>query len=275
MFSNFDHSIVTMRRLLLIIFFASTFVPLFGQGEGSNLMLIEGRIVDERHDPVSYVNVFIAGRLTGAVGDYDGNYRIAAFPGDTITFSAVSFRKTSFITPGNLGETAYRLDVILQSDTVGLKEVVIYPWPSSMGQLRKEFLEVEVEDPLANLNLQLPSMKDITAMNRTPGEPGQVGIYSGSGPISILYDQFSKEAKSRRLYAEVVRKESADRRYNRAVVMKITGLKKEEEISAFMKFCPLDDKFVLRSTDYDLFLAIRNCYEEFAQLQMPNDSIPD
>jgi hypothetical protein len=262
-----------MRQVLLISIFAIVFQSAFSQAEYKSLLAIEGQITDERSQPVSYVNVFIKSRVTGAVSDYYGNYSIAALPGDTLTFSAVSYRKTSFIVPSDLSSAGYRLDVRLEQDTVGLEEIVIYPWPASYKQFKEDFLELEVGDPLANLNLQLPSMKDISAMSKTPGEPGQIGIYSGSGPVSILYDQFSKEAKSRKLYAEVVRKESSEKRYNRAVVMKITGLKKEEEISAFMKFCPIDTKFVLQSSDYDLYLAIRNCFAEFARLEIPTDSI--
>jgi hypothetical protein len=262
-----------MRRVILLLILVTSVKSVFSQAEHKSLLLIEGQIVDERALPISYVNIFIKARTTGAISDYYGNYRIAGLPGDTLTFSAVAFRKTSFIIPADLATSGYRLNVVLQSDTVGLDEVVIYPWPSTYKQFKEDFLELEVEDPLANLDLNLPSLKDIAAFNRTPGEPGQVGIYSGAGPVSLLYDQFSKEAKSRRLYAEVIRKESAEKRYNRAVVSRITGLQKEEDITAFMRFCPLDTKFILKSSDYDLFLAIRTCYVEFARLEIPTDTI--
>lgn len=262
-----------MQRFLLIILFLISVMTFFGQGENRSPVTVEGRILDESRKPIAYVNILIKSRLTGTVGDYYGNYRITAFPGDTMTFSAVSYRRISFIVPGDMKTTAYSLDVLLENDTVGLKEVVIYPWPSTYKQFKEEFLELEVEDPLANLDLHLPSMKDLSNLMKTPGIPGQIGLYSGPGPFSLLYDQFSKEARSKRMYADVLRREKAGNRYNKIVVSRVTGLKDEEEIADFMKFCPLDVRFILGSTDYELYLAIRNCYIEFAHLNMPQDSI--
>ena len=50
---------------------------------------------------------------------------------------------------------------------------------------------------------------------------------------------------------------------------KITGLKDDQEIREFMKFCTLEVKFILEASDYELYLAIRNCYVEYAQPEMP------
>ena len=103
-----------------------------------------------------------------------------------------------------------------------------------------------------------------TGILTTPAPAGGVGLES---------DKFSKEAKSRQAYAEVMKKEKAENRYNKKVVSNITGLKDEEEITAFMKFCPLNVKFILESTDYELYLAVRNCYVEYAQVEMTADTI--
>ena len=96
-------------------------------------------------------------------------------------------------------------------------------------------------------------------------EPGQIGLYSGPGPVSILYEQFSKEGRSRRMYAEFLRKDKAWTRYNSTVVSKITGLKNEDDIQKFMQFCALQIKFILESTDYELYAAILNCYDEYCR----------
>jgi len=261
-----------MRRVLLISI--SIFIGLisFGQAGNHSPVLIEGRVLDDRNLPVSYVNILIKSRLAGTIGDYHGEYKIVALPGDTLTFSAVAHQKTSFIVPIFSESKAYKLDVILKPDTVGLKEVVVYPWPSTYKQFRKDFLELEVKDPLADLKSDLLDNKEIEALDQTPGVPGQISLYSGPGPVSLLYDQFSKEARSRRLYAEVLKKEKAENRYNKVIITRITGLKDEETINAFMKFCPLDVNFVLQSTDYDLYLTIWNCYIEFAHLAEPEIS---
>jgi len=96
----------------------------------------------------------------------------------------------------------------METDTVGLKEVVIYPWPATFRQFTEEFMDLEVEDPLAGLDLHLPSPEELKMLSQKIGEPGQVTLYSGPGPFSLLYDQFSKEAKSKRLYSDVLKKEN-------------------------------------------------------------------
>ena len=264
-----------MIRIILTLASLISAMTFFGQSGNRSLVLIKGQVVDEKYAPVPYVNIFIKSRLTGTIADYQGEYQVNAFPGDTLTFSAVAYRKLSFIIPGDIKASAYNLDVVMETDTVGLKEVVIYPWPSTYKQFKEDFMDLVVEDPLATLDLNLPSLKDIKAMIKTPGVSGQIGLYSGQGPFSLFYDKYSKEAKSKRLYSDLLKKEKAEIRYNRAVVSRVTGLKTEEEITEFMKFCPLDVSFILDASDYDLYLAILDCYIEFAELAAPEDSITD
>ena len=61
-------------------------------------------------------------------------------------------------------------------------------------------------------------------------------------------------------------KETAGKRYNKEVVSHITGLKDEDQIRKFMEFCALQIKFILESTDYELYAAILGCYKEYCQL---------
>jgi hypothetical protein len=60
-------------------------------------------------------------------------------------------------------------------------------------------------------------------------------------------------------------KERAEKRYNKALVSRITGLKTEDDLKKFMQFCALQIKFILESTDYELYAAISNCYDEYCR----------
>jgi hypothetical protein len=42
-------------------------------------------------------------------------------------------------------------------------------------------------------------------------------------------------------------------------------LKNEDDIKNFMEFCALQIKFILESTDYELYAAILNCYDEYCK----------
>jgi hypothetical protein len=201
----------------------------------------------------------VKSRNEGSVSDFYGKFRIGVFPGDTLIISAVSFHHAVIPIPYNLNTTEYFVKVILQKDTVNLKELVVYPWPSTYEQLKREFTEIEVEDPIANLHLNLPSPEEMRNLAYPQGG------FIMSGPVHMLYNQVSKEARSKRIYAELVKKEKAAGRYNKNVVSRITGIKNEDEMKKFIEFCALQVKFILESTDYELYAAILECYGEFCK----------
>lgn len=144
-----------------------------------------------------------------------------------------------------------------QAKSINPKDSVRSPWPATWEEFKKEFLEMKVEDPLANLDLHLPSPEEM----RNLAYGGY--IFVAKGPISILYDHFSKEARSKRIYADLMRKDAAAVRYNSVIISKITGLQDEEEIKKFIDFCAFRVEFILNASDYELYAAILDCYEEF------------
>jgi len=209
--------------------------------------------------PVSYAHIIEKSSDEGWVGDYYGNFRAAVYPGDTLIISAVSYHHALVNIPSDINNLEYHIEVIMQQDTVQLKELVIYPWPATYSQLKKDFLKVEIEDPMADVDLHLPSPEELKMLSYS--------LEGGFGlkvpVISMLYNKYSKEARFKRDYADAMKMEKAYSRYNRTVVSKITGLKNEDDIQKFMQFCALQIKFILESTDYELYAAILNCYDEY------------
>jgi hypothetical protein len=245
----------------------------YGQVDHVRRVHLTGNIKDEKEKPVSYAHIMEVSRYEGWISDYYGEFSADPFPGDTLIISAVSYHHAKIYIPRELTENEFHVEVILHAETVELKELVVYPWPGTYDKLRREFLKIEIDDPADDVALYLPPMKDIINKLKTPGVPGQIGLYSGPGPFSILYDQFSREAKSKRLYAEIMKKEKAEKRFNSALVTRITGLKKEDDIKKFMEFCALQVKFILESTDYELYAAVLNCYHEFCEAGMVDDTV--
>ena len=83
------------------------------------------------------------------------------------------------------------------------------------------------------------------------------------GPITALYDAFSKEGKSKRKLELLVNQDEkkvvAARRYNAKVIRQITTFKTDKEIQDFMLFCNLSVDFIVSSTEYYLYKAIHEC----------------
>jgi predicted CopG family antitoxin len=257
--------LIFMQKSILASILVFLAFSTFAQTEELKRVPVEGKIIDTKNQPVINAHILNKGRNEGWVTDLNGRFQSSGFPGDTLEISAISYHPVKFFIPDSFREPVHNTEIIMLPDTVQLREIAIHPWPATLSKLKQEFMKVEVEDPADEIDLHLPSMADIKAMNRTPGEPGQIGLYSGSSPISLLYNQFSREAKSRKLYSEVLKREKAEKRYNRSVVARVTGLKNDEEILKFMEFCALQVKFILESSDYELYAAILNCYEDYCQ----------
>lgn len=89
--------------------------------------------------------------------------------------------------------------------------------------------------------------------------------YTGQ-PLSDLLSQGSSRLvqyqKIERLRALYYEQEMVDHKYTDALVIRATGML-PKRVSEFKKFCNLPHYFILNSNDYDLVLAIRNCYEDF------------
>jgi hypothetical protein len=248
-----------LKRLIaffLIIFCLSSS---YSQTSGIGRLKVEGEIKDDDLKPVSYAHILVTSRNEGWVGDYYGKFRVEVFPGDTLVISAVSFHRAVILIPDDIIDKEYIINVIMQDDTVNLKELIVRPWPATYKEFKKEFMEVEIDDPIANLDLYLPSPDEMRNLAYPQG-----GIVM-PGPFSMLYDQFSKEARSKKTYAELIKKDRADKRYSKSLVSKITGLKNEDDIRKFMDYCAMNIKFILESTDYELYAAILNCYDEYCR----------
>jgi hypothetical protein len=92
--------------------------------------------------------------------------------------------------------------------------------------------------------------------------------YSGStgGALSSLLAGSNKKVqeyeKLIRLIALYREQEKVDARYNLKLIMRATGLNETDAI-ALKAWCNLPNYFVLNSNDYDIIMAIKNCYHEF------------
>lgn len=106
-------------------------------------------------EAVPFVNVIIAESHRGTMSDVNGYFSFVAQKGDSITFSAVGFRRQGIILPDTLTENKYSMIQMLHPDTIELAETVIYPWPTR-AQFREAFLaldlpETDAERALRNL----------------------------------------------------------------------------------------------------------------------------
>jgi hypothetical protein len=95
--------------------------------------------------PVPFTHIIDKKTGYGTICDYYGYFSFVAHKADTITFSAIGFKKGVFVIPDTIHNNRYTMFQVMTSDTVYLSETVIYPWPTK-EQFKEAFLKLEIPD---------------------------------------------------------------------------------------------------------------------------------
>jgi hypothetical protein len=111
---------------------------------------------------VPYTSIIVKNTNRGTISDFYGYFSFVAKKNDTIEFSAIGFSSAQFIIPDTLTTITYSLIQILHTDTVYLKSVAVYPWPSK-EQFKSAFLNLNLADDnlaRATKNLDRAALKE-------------------------------------------------------------------------------------------------------------------
>lgn len=146
LFSSIFAATMINFRTLQIILILLTATPLLAQRTDADLVQFSGMIVaSDSLQAVPYVNIKVKGTNRGTSSDFYGFFSLVARKGDVIQFSAMGFKKGSYVIPDTLRSNRYSLVHIMSQDTILLKETVIYPWPTP-EQFRHAFVWDKIPD---------------------------------------------------------------------------------------------------------------------------------
>jgi hypothetical protein len=112
--------------------------------------------------PIPYASIIVKHSNRGTISDYFGYFSFVAKKSDTLEFSAIGYSSAIFIIPDTLSANIYSLIQVLHSDTVLLKSVNIYPWPSR-EHFKEAFLNLNMSDKdlnYATKNLERAALKE-------------------------------------------------------------------------------------------------------------------
>lgn len=110
----------------------------------NTLIQFSGVVVEQDSlNPVPYSSVMIKNKNRGTICDYFGFFSFVAQKSDTIEFAAIGYKKAEYIIPDTLAGNKYSLIQVLLHDTVLLKEVAIYPWPTK-EHFKEAFLKLNI-----------------------------------------------------------------------------------------------------------------------------------
>ncbi len=179
-----------MRHTFLFALLAiSSFT--FGQtGKDRRLVQFSGVVVTgDSLESVPFTSILTKGSFRGTISDVYGYFSFVAQAGDTIEFAAVGFKRGNYIIPDSLHDNKYSMIHVLYPDTVMLRPLEVYPWPSK-EQFRDAFMALNLTDnEYARAIKHLNSAEVLQRMENLPPDPGLAAHYQNAIDNTRIYNQ--------------------------------------------------------------------------------------
>ena len=238
----------------------------------TDIVIVAGYVFEETNgEPLPYVNVYVKRTRIGTITDSEGYFMIKANVNDTLTFSSLGYDRKYVVINDSAADNSKPLIVFLDTRIYELGSVDI------IALKRYKQLEYEIT------NMRLPDDDYTYAMRNFPIRPSDIDYYTrinapGFGlvfsPITALYDMFSKEGKERRKLEEIQERDklydAIEEKISVEIVMKITGLSKEET-NVFLEWCKFSPDFIKRISEYDLVSVIIYKYGLYQKINSSSD----
>lgn len=179
-----------MHRLLSALLLLLPFTLLAQQHHDRHLVQFSGVVVaGDSLEPVPFANVVPKGSFRGTMSDVFGYFSFVAQTGDTIQFSAVGFKRGYYTIPDSLAENKYAIIHVLYPDTIMLKDVPVYPWPSK-EQFRDAFLNLDLaQDDHQRAMRNLNAAEVLQRMENLPPDAGLAYHYNAAIENTRVYNQ--------------------------------------------------------------------------------------
>lgn len=257
-----------MKKSLFSIFLTFFALAVFGQELKDELkntdISLSGEIINkEDGELVPYVHIINLSTNQGTTSDMEGKFNISISSKDTLMFSSVGFDKYKLtFSDHEIDSDSYFIRILLDQSSYELSPVNIFAFKDEAG-FKQDILNMKLPED-SNTKIIIPGSYGgpLTSKDLNGG-------FSLGSPISSVVNIFSKEAKELRKYERVMkdypRQKTINEKYNMEVVEQITGLK-DEDLNKFMLFCKISDDYILTANDYEIVVAVHNCYKEFVSL---------
>lgn len=179
-----------MRVILVLGLFVFSFGAKAQEKQNNDTLLIQlsGVVIAENTlEPAPYTTVYDKTQGRGVISDYYGFFSMVTKPGDTLYFSYYGYKTSSFIVPDTLTDNRYSIIHMLESDTLELPEVEVYPWPSR-EEFARAFLEMDpYDDALRRAQRQLSGESLAFIAARVETDAGLSYAYTRNQMNTALY----------------------------------------------------------------------------------------
>jgi hypothetical protein len=181
-----------MRKFLLLCFlvFGVSFSGMTQTPADTSRKIIQfsGLAVDaDSLTPLPYVAIVIRHSERGVYSNLQGYYSIVVQENDTVDFFALGYHQATFVMADTFTTNQYVHVQALRSDTIYLRETVIYPWPTK-EQFKNAFLTANVpDDQLARAYATLDPRVMAQLAASVPNDAGMAYTSSSQQRVNANY----------------------------------------------------------------------------------------
>ena len=182
---------------------------LSGRAARAQEVLVSGRIsAAEGRQPIPGATVQVLRTRRGVASNANGDFRIEAGRSDTLLFRALGF-KAQRLPLGGSGLSQLIVQIQLVRDSVQLSEVEVVGDRPDRAIINR-----------ALRNMKRPAPPVVSGVKRPPKPQPLFAVDSAApkapvptiqSPVSLIYDQFSREGKQRRKMEEIQAAEKAEK----------------------------------------------------------------
>lgn len=121
------------------------------------------------------VSILVKGQGRGTISNSQGVFSIVAFKGDTLSFSAVGFKRKDYKIPNGLQGNNFSMIQLLIEDTTYLPVTIIKPYPTK-EEFERAFASMDIPDDAYEIARKNTEMARIRALARYTPIDGREGV---------------------------------------------------------------------------------------------------
>jgi hypothetical protein len=163
-----------LHTVILLFLYIST---LSGQTSVTDRYVqVSGMILDGSKSPVPGVTVISKKLRKASISENTGIYSITSTPGDTIYYRALGFKRYYTIIPETYKYKHCEFDIVLEQDTIQIKEITILPWKTYKEFLKDVTKEHPVDPIIENMNDNIASIYVAISNQTNPAVTPEAGF---------------------------------------------------------------------------------------------------
>ncbi len=256
---------MSRRFWLLVLFWFMSLSVLFGQAD-SSFVYLQARLVNaENGEAVPYAHILLKYELSGITSNDNGYFDLNSPENDSLLISSIGYEKLHLSVMDLRTDSTLNI-IRLIPQVYMLGEIKITQYPSY-----ERLVEIVINPILTNTEkniLRAYSNLDKAGLGFVARENDGI-IRGGAGPITAIYNLFSRAVKNQKKYVKLKEEEKKDLKFKKKVsediIKRITGLTDSAVIIKFIRYCNFSESYLNSSSDYELFKRIKQNYEAFKQ----------